>query len=320
MKIEIGTLGLLFLLACASQGDEDPADAADTAGVLAAAVDPSGNGSYSVFRQSSTASTVDGSVAITVCAPSLDGGATIATAGSPFPVVVIAPGFQQGRTQYDSYCRHLATWGVFAIARENGGGFAPDHDKIARQTSGVIGWVLASSPWKDRLDGTKIAVAGHSLGGKTSLLAASRDARIKAVVAWDPVDSNTPSVAPEKMPLVTVPVLLLGETLNGSGGFQPCAPSAENYHQFFLASNAPALEVTVIGADHMDWVDNTGCFTCGFCTKGAADHLAVKALTRRSTVAWLLRYLKNDLTMDTYLTGAVMQADVAAGRAVIATK
>jgi predicted dienelactone hydrolase len=320
MKNFLGVVGLVSLVACANadldEVDREPGDEE----ALATLVDPSQNGTYAVLRQSQTVPTPDGSVSTTVCAPSTDGGATIATAGAPFPLVVISPGFQQGRSQYDSYCRHLATWGYIAIARDNTGGLAPNHDLIARQTSGVIGWAIATAPWRASVDAAKVGVAGHSLGGKTSLLAASRDARIKVVVGWDPVDSNSPSVAPERMPLITAPVVLLGETLNGSGGFQPCAPSAENYHQFFLAASAPALEVTVTGADHMDWVDNTGCFTCGFCTRGAADHTAVKALTRRTTVAALGRYLRGDASMDTYLTGAVMQADVAAGKVAIATK
>jgi dienelactone hydrolase len=318
MKFAMVVCGLTGVLACAvSGGDPDSSSGPELA---TAATDPSGNGSYAVFRQNQSISTPDGSVSTTVCAPSEDGGRTVATTGAPFPLVVISPGFQQGRAQYDSYCRQLATWGFIAIARDNTGGFFPNHLTIARQTLGVITWAINTSPWKAKIDGAKVGVAGHSLGGKTSLLAASLDPRIKAVVGWDPVDSNTPSVAPEKMPLIHAPVALLGETLNGSGGAQPCAPAAENYHQYYLAANTPALEVTVRGADHFDWVDNNSCFTCGVCTAGTADHVAVKALTRRTTVAFLSRYLKGDLTMDTYLTGAVMQADVVAGRVSLASK
>lgn len=323
MKNLCFALGLVPLLAClpteSSPSEQDLNHDLDPS-LSELAGDPSGNGTYSVYRVASqSVPTSNGSVSTTVCAPSTDGGRTIA-AGTTFPLVVISPGFQQGRSQYDSYCRHLATWGFIAIARDNSGGFFPNHNTIAAQTTGVITWAINSAPWKASVDAAKIGVAGHSLGGKTSLLATSNDTRIKAVVAWDPVDSNSPSVAPERMSAIRVPVAYLGETLNGSGGAQPCAPTAENYHQFFTAGTGPSIEVTVSGADHMDFVDNTGCFTCGFCTRGTATDADVKSLTRRTTAAWLLRHLNGDTSMDTYLTGAAMQADVLSGRVSLATK
>jgi dienelactone hydrolase len=310
---------LLLPLAAACADGGDPPLAEDSAAVspLPALADPAQNGTYRVYRRTVTVRTAAGSVATTVCAPS-DNGSRIAPTGGPFPLVIIGPGFQQGRAQYASYCDHLATWGVIAIGRDNIGGFAPNHSTLANLTTGLVDWSLGSaSGLAAHVDAAAIAVAGHSLGGKVSLLAASRDPRIGLVVGWDPVDSGTPSVAPELMGAIEAPVVLLGETLDGTGSFQACAPTAQNYQRYFDAAAPPSLAVTVLGADHFDFVDNPGCFTCSFCRRGTADPAAVRALTRRTTVAAIKFYLEGDASAETYLTGAAMLADVAAGRVVI---
>ena len=281
------------------------------------AADPTQPGTYRVYQRTVSVRTASGTVSTTICAPS-DNGSRVSPTGGPFPLVIINPGFQQGRAQYASYCTHLATWGLIAISRDNTGGFAQNHATLASQVSGLIDWALGSaSGLATYIDAGSIAVAGHSLGGKVATLAATRDARIGLVVGWDPVDSGTPSVTPELMGNLTVPVVVLGETLDGTGSFQACAPTAQNFERYFEEASPPGLEVTLLGADHFDFVDNPGCFTCSFCRRGTADHLAVKALARRTTVAAIRLYLLGDGSMATYLTGAVMQADVAAGRVAI---
>jgi hypothetical protein len=111
------------------------------------------------------------------------------------------------------------------------------------------------------------------------------------------------------MSQIEATVLVLGETLDSTGGFQPCAPAADNFQQYFTTAHSPALEVTVAGAGHMDFVDDPTCPFCGFCTAHSADAFAVKAVARRATVAWFRRRLLGDTAMDPYLTGAVMQGD-----------
>ena len=242
----------------------------------------------------------------TVCVPT-DG------FGAPHPLVVISPGFGMGREQYTSYCEHLASWGFVAVVQTYQG---ITHTDYADSVGDIIDWALDPNSGLD-IDADKIATAGHSLGGKVSILAAIRDARIKAVVGWDPVDSNLPSVAPDQMGDFGVPLAMLGETLDATAAFPPtpaCAPADNNYDAYFTAaSSRPILAYTVLEADHMDWVDDPTCFLCGACRPGEANHLEVKALTRRTTVAFLRRHLLGDTNMDTYLTGPEALADEAAG-------
>src|SRR6185369_13397400 len=97
-------------------------------------------------------------------------------------------------------------------------------------------------------------------------------------------------------------VAVVGETTDGSGGGMPCAPMADNYAAFYAAAPSPAYAMTVAGADHMDWVDDGSCATCGFCTAGTLSPDAVHTISRRLDVAWLRRQLLADTAMDAWLS------------------
>lgn len=227
------------------------------------------------------------------------------SSAGPRPLVVVSPGFQLDRAQYTSYAEHLASWGFVVILTTYAeSGFSISHEAIAADVPKVIDWALADTTLA--IDAQKIGLAGHSLGGKISVRAASLDARVKAVVGWDPVDStNGGSVAPERVTGLTARLAVVGETTNAtttSAFGQACAPAAENFQTFYTAAPGPALQVTVTGADHMDWVDDPGCFVCGFCDAGAADAALTRTITRRLNVAWLRRHLFADTAMDAWLT------------------
>ena len=230
--------------------------------------------------------------------------ATVVTPSSagPRPLVVVSPGFQLDRDQYTSYAEHLASWGFVVILTTYAeSGFGIDHERIAADVPKVVDWALANTALA--IDAQKIGLAGHSLGGKISVRAARLDARVKAVVGWDPVDStNGGSVAPESVTGLTAKLAVVGETTNATGGFMPCAPAAENFEQFYTAAPSPALQITVTGADHMDWVDKPTCFVCGLCSAGTASPDVARTITRRLNVAWFRRHLFADTTMDTWLT------------------
>jgi dienelactone hydrolase len=262
--------------------DPDAATAAPDAGGVAVA-DPGSPGIWVVDELEGTIETALGDAGITVYSPS---------SGGPFPLVIVSTGFQIGRDSYAATCRHLASWGYVVLAHDYTAG---NHQEKAAEIGDLIDGAIAQLG--ARIDATRIAVAGHSLGGKVSINAAILDARIDAVIGWDPVDALPPfsdgstSVTPELMDGLTVPLAVIGETLDGS-----CAPSADNYVRFFEAAcDAPgALEVTVAGADHTDWVDDrSACgFACLVCATGTTDDATTREITRRVTTAWLQVHLR----------------------------
>ncbi len=66
------------------------------------------------------------------------------------------------------------------------------HIKEALEVSQAITWAIESddSPFKGKVDETKIAVSGHSKGGKISFYTAAIDPRVDLVIAWDPQNAG----------------------------------------------------------------------------------------------------------------------------------
>jgi len=293
---------LLALAACGSTPNPanpdapvtpDP-DSTTTGDSPTATGDPAGDGDATVTKTTSTiaGATAGRTLPVTVFTPA---------GGTARPLVVISPGFQLARTQYESYANHLASWGFVVILTDYADtSFFPNHQKLADDVTAVIDHAVANTALA--IDPAKIGVAGHSLGGKISVFAASQDARIRAVVGWDPVDSNNPSVAPQKMTGMTAAIAIVGETTNASGGGMPCAPAADNFTQFYAAAPSPAIALTVTGADHMDWVDDPSCGFCGLCMAGSIDPAVVRTVTRRLDVAWLRFHLLGDAAMEAWIT------------------
>ncbi len=267
----------------------------------------------------------DGAYAVTVTDVTIPAGGTRQAAATTFvptgapaprPLVFVSPGFQMARSQYTSYAHHLATWGMTVVLADyTDTGFFPDHQQLADDISTEITWALGQQDLA--IDATKIATAGHSLGGKLSVLVAADDDRIRAVVGWDPVDGGTPTVVPDKMATVHAAIAVVGETTDGSGGGMPCAPTNENYETFYGAAPSPALAMTIANASHMDWVDDPSCALCGFCTAGTAPRELVRTASRRLDVAWLRAQLLGDTAMAPWLASP---PEVTAGEATVEQK
>ncbi|MBM4379014.1 MAG: dienelactone hydrolase family protein [Deltaproteobacteria bacterium] len=249
------------------------------------------------------------------------------------PVIVVHPGFQLAGDQYTSYAQHLASRGYVVVVTTPpyGGLFSPtSHAELATYLGHVLDWVVqqaGSGTLAGVADPSRIGLAGHSLGGKLSLLVASSDARPKAVFALDPVDSGSPlssdpvaypSVAPQKMGSITVPLGLIGETTNATGGFQPCAPSGENFQAYASSAVSPTVVQEMVGANHVSFLDNPACgFTCSACAAGTDVPATTRRLSRRAMTAFFDLTLRGDTAARGWLAGTQVQPDVTAGLVVV---
>jgi predicted dienelactone hydrolase len=257
------------------------------------------------------------------------------------PVVVFHHGFQLDPSQYASYGEHLAGWGYVVVMPKMPGGLigGPTHRDLADYLEAILDWIeangaTAGGPLQGKADATRIALAGHSMGGKVSMLVASEDARPKAVFGVDPVDAagsplatdptQYPSVTPELMGSIHVPFVALGETTNATcSGImcQACAPEADNFHQYFTNASSPALEIEVKGANHMSFLDDPNCgMTCSVCPTGTDNTAVTRYLTRRAMTAFFNVQLFGIAAYSDYLTGNYMNAEVADGLVAVATR
>jgi chlorophyllase len=312
----------------AASSDAAPLDAAPSdAGAVdaGAASDPAEPGPLTVAMSNAsiTAASTGDTFSAIVATPSGTG---------PFPVVVFGHGFQLAPSQYTSYAKHLASHGYLAVIPDFPTGFSSNFVRDAKDLVATIDAVTRGNG--ARGDETRVGVTGHSRGGKAAVLAAGLDARIKAVLALDPVDGaggfstcNTTTECPPAsttLAALRIPVGYLGETLDATGGTfgQACAPAAGNFQVFYGASKPPAFAVDIKGASHMSFLDNPNCgFTCSACATATADHDAVLALARNYEVAFFDRHLRGQASRDSYLTGADAQRRyVASGLATIVSK
>ena len=237
----------------------------------------------------------------------------------PFPLVLFSPGFQLSSVEYRSYAEHLASWGYITalVSFEDSLFGGPTHNEMQLTLADMMDW-FTSDP--DVLEGTadndSLVLMGHSMGGKLSLLRASYDTRVNAVVGVDPVDAappfggsatDYPSVAPERMGLISAPILLFGERTNARGSF-PCAPEGENFQAYYESATGPVMEVDFLTAFHMSFVDNPSCLFCLACPAGTDDPVVTKAHVRAITTAFLESEIHGEPWATEWLRGDGLEA------------
>jgi dienelactone hydrolase len=280
--------------------------------------DPAKDGPYAVQELDATAHVAETTDDVPIhCAFPVSG----PTSG-PFPVVVLAHGFQLPASQYYGYVKRLASFGYVALTADYPAGLlSKSNIKDADDLSGALDWALAAPELAGKADATKAGVMGHSRGGKDAVLVAVRDPRFKAVLGLDPVDAKSPlgcdattecPDASEAAAKLAIPTAFLGETTDATGGIlgNSCAPEADNFTTFYAKAGKPSLEVTIVGANHMSFLDDPGScgITCSACNEATAADADVRDLAYAMTVAFFERYLRGVTAEDAYLTGAQAQS------------
>ncbi len=285
------------------------------AGVDSGSADPTHPGAYAFKEVDGTITPGDGGAGIPVHVAYPTSGPS----AGPYPVLLFAHGFTLSPTLYVSYLQYAASYGYVAIT-VNFAASITNVDNVVEAADLLSGldWLKTQTapPLAGLADLTHVASSGHSLGGKLAILAAKRDSRIVASIVFDPVDGS-PSCnvagdcpnARDAMPL-PIPTGFLGETLDGTGAFgMACAPTATNYDSIYTAATTPSLEVTVLGAGHVSFVDSVaacGLF-CSVCRTPTTPQAQVLALAHTYLAAFLERYVRGNMAYDTFLTGAEAQ-------------
>lgn len=187
----------------------------------------------------------------------------------PWPLVVFAHGYEVGPAPYAAMCRAWAEAGYVVAAPEFpltdidvAGDYLDEYD-VDNQPDDVrflVGALLApESPMAGRIDGGRIAVAGHSDGGVTALAVAAEPlAGLRGVVALSasPVDAGS----------VTNPPILVVH-----GDADDIDPY-ENGVAVYESAAAPRFLLTLYGADHLP------PFTEGSAYLDVVDQVAVAFL------------------------------------------
>lgn len=258
--------------------------------------------------------------------------------GSPVqsrPLIVFNHGFLLSGDGYRSYGRHLASHGfVVALPTLPMTLWGVHHAEWAADIRFALDFCLGASenehpPLSGAIDGSRIGASGHSLGGKLSLLEAVADERIRAAALLDPVDGGNPvfpdperypSVTPERMSELEIPILLIGAELGSQTVFlTPCAPEGENYERFFEAANPPAIEITQLDVGHGQYVDEAAAAILSTCSIGDVPSDRVRSSCAAYLAAFFLRTLTDSDTALAWLEAQLL-LDEAEGRILVRRK
>jgi len=293
---------------------------ADSAGPEAGGTpDPSSPGPYTFAELDDTIATVTGSPDTSLavhCAYPKTG-----PAAGPYPVVVVAHGFDLPPSEYYGYLQRLASFGYVALTVDFPSSFASPSDPAnAADLLAGLDWAKANATVGAISNTMRSGMTGHSEGGKDALYAATLDPRVKASIVLDPVDAagGMACTAPAcvtvatLLPSLHIPTGFLGETTDSTGGLggMPCAPAAESFVTFYAMTNSPSFAVTVTNADHMAFLDDVSTcgFVCSVCTAGTATNATVSGIGHAYVAAFYERYLRGNLAYESYLTGADAKA------------
>ncbi len=249
----------------------------------------------------------------------------------PFPVVLFTHGFQLGPGNYTSYGLHLGSWGYIVVMPQMPSPLPNNHRELKEFLVAILDWMETdnadpASALQRKANLTKIGLSGHSMGGKISLLTASEDSRATASFTLDPVDAagipfanptDYPSVTPERMSSIAIPLGFFGETVNGAGSFgvPACAPLEDNFQQYYQHAVGPTIEIEAVGANHMSFLDDPNCgVACLACPAGTDTPSVTLRLARKYMTAFYNVHLKGESGYRAYLAGPPMEVDVGAGR------
>jgi predicted dienelactone hydrolase len=224
------------------------------------------------------------------------------------------------------FFQRLASYGIIVIARNDPGPFTRTQVLVEDLVYLATTWLPAAnadvdSPFFGRVDLTRIGVAGHSRGGKATLLAAEGGlmGHVLAYFGVDTIDAtfiDDGVYAQTEVANVGIPTLFLVASREGG-----CSPAHSNGEVIYDLATTPSILLTAIDADHTDFaMPCVGCIlACGART-GTADPATVRDYTARYLMAFFARELLGDDTVGPALEGAGSLLDEAAGLVHVSSK
>jgi dienelactone hydrolase len=193
------------------------------------------------------------------------------TSQGTFGAVAFAPGFLGTTANYTWVGPRVASQGFVVFVIDTDSRLDPPTSR-ADQLLAALDYLVTTSSVRTRVDASRLAVAGHSMGGGGTIEAANDRPTLQAAVALQPWHSD------KTWPGVHVPTMIIGAELDTTA---PVATHSEPMYVSIPAASEKAY-VELNGADHR--VGTTG------------DTTQAKLL-----IVWLKRYVDNDTRYDQFL-------------------
>jgi predicted dienelactone hydrolase len=212
------------------------------------------------------------------------GGGTIhyptATSEGTFGAVAMAPGYTASSTSYSWLGPRLASHGfvVFLIDTNTRFDFPASR---GNQLLAALDYLTRSSSVRGRIDSSRLAVMGHSMGGGGALEAACDRTSLQAAVPLQPWNTST------NFSCVRTPTMIIGAENDTVASVS--SHSIPFYNSIPASSEKAYLELN--GASH-------------FVANSTNTTLA------KYTVAWLKRYVDNDTRYEQFICPAPQSATI----------
>ncbi len=211
-----------------------------------------------------------------VATPSGYGSGTVyypTTPGS-YGLVVLAPGFTATQTYYAWLAQRVASHG-FVVVNINTKTVLDQPEPRATQMAAALKQVAAlsataGSPFEGKVDASRQAVMGHSMGGGGALAAARDNPSLKAAVPLTPWHTT------KDFSGVKVPTLIVACEKDA------IAPNASHSNKFYSSMSVAVSrgKVEIAGASHL----------CPTSLASAAN----QSIVARNAIAWLKLFLDSD--------------------------
>lgn len=203
------------------------------------------------------------------------GGGTIyyptTTSEGTFGAVAIAPGFTASQSSMSWYGPRLASQGFVVFTIDTNSRF-DQPDSRGRQLEAALDYLTERSSVRNRIDASRLAVMGHSMGGGGSLEAALDRPELQAAIPLTPWDLN------KNFRNVRVPTMIVGAE---NDSVASVTSHSEPFYESIPASTEKAyLELN--NASH--FAPNTSNTTIA-----------------KFSISWLKRWVDNDTRYDQFL-------------------
>ncbi|MFF3377477.1 dienelactone hydrolase family protein [Streptomyces sp. NPDC002680] len=193
------------------------------------------------------------------------------TGQGTFGAIVVMPGFFASQSQIAWYGPRLASQGFVVMTLDSNAPWDPPADR-GRQQLAALTYLTTSSAVKSRIDPSRLALMGWSMGGGGTLQSAASTPSLKAVIPLAPWDVT--NVGDQ----ITVPTMIFGADGDTVASVDTFALPA--YNALTNAHDKAFIELK--GADH---------FTFASPNTTVAEY----------SLSWLKRFVDNDTRYDQFL-------------------
>jgi dienelactone hydrolase len=222
--------------------------------------------------------------------------------GQGLPAVALGHGWMQPAIRYAGLLRHLASWGVVALAPDTQRGPLASAAVLAAdlRTALDVSTGVRLGTGDISVDPSRLGLVGHGLGGGAAVVAASTDKRVQAVVLLAPAETQPSAIDAARSVSAAGLILVAGK--------DKVAPAVGHAEPIASAWTGDVRIRAMPKATHLGFLE--GYHWTDMLVDGKPER-DTQRLTMALTTAFLLRELTGvsqyDELLDSDVKGALLQ-------------